>query len=332
MGTDASTAAPLSLQECKVRASILLKDLDAPEAARAARAAERLRVLPGFAGLSLGEVLARKDTVRRKHALAVIAREQGHATWVELKAAREGEAGPPRVDFEHLLSRVGGAHLNRWFTSYAEAAASLRTEGGFLFPYREQFFVCEASLLEALGADPTDADWARMGRDWLAPRDAEAWSRLAAKLSLLTASHASTSPAVSETRSSMSTDESAQTPGRTSRRSELKRSYKEAPPPMGVYAVRCLANGKVLVGASANVQGMLNRIRFELTTGMDRLPTLLEDWRRYGEAQFTFEVLDVLKPSEEPGVDAKEELAVLEALWLDRLKPFGESGYNMQGA
>ncbi len=330
MGTDASSAAPLSLQECKVRASILLKDLDSPDVARAARAAERLRVLPGFAGLSLGEVLARKETVRRKHALAVIAREQGHATWVELRDAREGEAGTPGVDFEHLLSRVGGAHLNRWFTSHAEAAASLRTEGGFLFPYRAQFFVCEASLLRALGVDPADADWVRMGHDWMAPRDTEAQARLAAKLARRAASHVSPSP--SQPRSLMSADESAQVPGRTSRRSELKRSYKEAPPPMGVYAVRCLANGKVLVGASANVQGMLNRIRFELTTGMDRLPALLEDWRRYGAEQFTFEVLDVLKPSEEPGVDAKEELAVLEALWLDRLKPFGESGYNVQAA
>lgn len=100
---------------------------------------------------------------------------------------------------------------------------------------------------------------------------------------------------------------------------------------MGVYAVRCLANGKVLVGASANVQGMLNRIRFELSTGMDRLPTLLEDWKRYGAEQFTFEVLDVLKPSDEPVVAPEEELKVLEALWLDRLKPYGDAGYNVQG-
>lgn len=116
-----------------------------------------------------------------------------------------------------------------------------------------------------------------------------------------------------------------------SRRSELKRSYKEAPPPMGVYAVRCLANGKVLVGASANVQGMLNRIRFELSTGMDRLPTLLEDWKRYGAEQFAFEVLDVLKPSDEPVVAPEEELKVLESLWLERLKPYGDAGYNVRG-
>ncbi|WP_426757047.1 GIY-YIG nuclease family protein [Myxococcus sp. Y35] len=325
MGTDATTAEPVSLQECKVRASLLLKALGSSDASRAASAAERLRVLPGFAGLPLGEVLARKETVRRKHALAVIAREQGHATWAALKEAREGAAGPHRVDFEHLLARVGAAHLNRWFTSYAEAAASLRAHGGFLFPFREQFFVCEASLLEAVGMDPADEDWARMGRDWVSPLDGDARERLARKFARLTPSPSSTP------RSSMSADESSQAPGSRSRRSDLKRSYRETPPPMGVYAVRCRANGKVLVGASANVQGMLNRIRFELTTGMDRIPALLEDWNRYGADQFTFEVLDVLKPSEEPGADPKEDLKVLEALWLDRLKPFGEAGYNVQG-
>jgi len=327
MGTD--SAAPVSLQECKVRASLLLKALGSPDASRAASAAERLRVLPGFAGLSLGEVLARKGMVRRKHALAVIAREQGHVSWVALKEAREGTPGPHHVDFERLLARVGGAYLNRWFTSYPEAAASLREVGGFLFPFRGQFFICEASLLQSLGMDPQDADWGRMGRDWMAPRDGDAQGRLAQKLARLAAPLTSTSSP--DTRSSMSVDESSPVPGSRSRRSELKRSYREAPPPMGVYAVRCLANGKVLVGASPNVQGMLNRIRFELATGMDRLPALLEDWRRYGADQFTFEVLDVLKPSEEPGADPKEELEVLEALWLDRLQPYGDAGYNARG-
>jgi hypothetical protein len=115
--------------------------------------------------------------------------------------------------------------------------------------------------------------------------------------------------------------------GATSR-TELKRAYKEKPPPMGVYAIRDRANGKVLVGASLNLPGMLNRIRFELTTGSTRYPALLEDWRRHGPDSFTFEVLDVLPPLEEPGADPKEELAVLEALWLDRLRPYGEAGYN----
>jgi hypothetical protein len=43
---------------------------------------------------------------------------------------------------------------------------------------------------------------------------------------------------------------------------------------------------------------------------------------------FRFEVLDLLPPPEDPAVDRKEELKVLEALWLERLSPYGEAGYD----
>jgi hypothetical protein len=109
----------------------------------------------------------------------------------------------------------------------------------------------------------------------------------------------------------------------------LKQAYKEKPPPVGVFAIRNRANGKVLVGSSLNVSGALNRARFELTQGIHRTyPALQEDWNRHGADSFSFEVLDVLPPSEDPGVDPREELRVLESLWLERLRPYGEAGYN----
>lgn len=128
----------------------------------------------------------------------------------------------------------------------------------------------------------------------------------------------------------MSSNESAAPNSGRSRRAELKQAYKENPPEMGVYAVRNRANGKVLVGTSLNLPGMLNRLRFQLTLGGYRThPALQEDWNRYGADSFSFEVLDVLPRAEEPRTtDPKEELAVLEALWLERLRPYGEAGYN----
>ncbi|MBU8898414.1 GIY-YIG nuclease family protein [Corallococcus sp. M34] len=112
-------------------------------------------------------------------------------------------------------------------------------------------------------------------------------------------------------------------------RSEAKRAYKEKPPPMGVYAIRCRVNGKVFVGTSLNVTAFLNRLRFELTQGMHSLaPGLQEDWRTHGADAFSFEVIDTLPPQEEPRANPKEELEVLLALWLDRLRPYGEAGYN----
>jgi hypothetical protein len=179
MGTDSRAATPHTLRECKVRASILLKDLCSSEPSRATRAAERLRVLPAFARLSPGELLARKESVQRKHALAVIAHEQGHASWAELKQALgEHEDAPPRFDTEAFFVKNPSVFLNRWFASYAEALASLQKDGGYLFPYREQFFVTEAGFLAAFGMDPADPDWARMGFNWVEPLDTAARARL----------------------------------------------------------------------------------------------------------------------------------------------------------
>jgi len=71
--------------------------------------------------------------------------------------------------------------LNRWFTNYEEARASLESEGGYLLPYRSQFFVTDREGVLELGLDPDDADWERIGWDWVRPADPEAWARLMAK-------------------------------------------------------------------------------------------------------------------------------------------------------
>ncbi|WP_224365255.1 hypothetical protein [Hyalangium versicolor] len=181
MGTDSRAAPRLNLHECKIRASLLLKGLDSAELARATRAAERLGTLPAFSGLSPAQLIARKDSVRRKHALAVIAREQGYDSWVELKQAL-GEETSPRFDPESFFTSAVSSFLNHWFSSYPEALAALRKAGGFLFPFRQQFFVCEAGFLRALGVDPADPDWERMGRNWVEPLDMAAHARLEQKL------------------------------------------------------------------------------------------------------------------------------------------------------
>src|SRR5260221_5634608 len=59
--------------------------------------------------------------------------------------------------------------LNRWFANYQEARQALDREGGFLLPYRKHFFVCEADVIQALGLEPDDPDWERIGRDGAQP-------------------------------------------------------------------------------------------------------------------------------------------------------------------
>jgi len=45
---------------------------------------------------------------------------------------------------------------------------------------------------------------------------------------------------------------------------------------------------------------------------------------------FAFEVLDELSATEGAGHDYRSELAFLEELWLERLQPYGERGYNVR--
>jgi hypothetical protein len=108
-------------------------------------------------------------------------------------------------------------------------------------------------------------------------------------------------------------------------RRELVRQYKEAGPAAGVYAIRNLAEGRVYLGASMNVEGALNRARFELRQRGHRHKALMADWLRLGEAQFAFEVVDVLKKRDDPAFDAKAELADLLQLWRTELHCGDES-------
>jgi hypothetical protein len=108
----------------------------------------------------------------------------------------------------------------------------------------------------------------------------------------------------------------------------LIREYKENPRPMGVYQVRNTVNGKLLVGASVNLPAILNRHRSELRAGGHRNRELQKEWHEFGAEAFEFEVLDTLAPPDSPGYDPSTDLRALEDLWLDKLKPFGERGYN----
>jgi hypothetical protein len=79
-------------------------------------------------------------------------------------------------------------------------------------------------------------------------------------------------------------------------RKALIREYKERRPVMGVYQVRNLTNGKVLIGSSTDVPAMLNRQQAQLRLGMHPNRQLQLDWQTLGPDAFAFEVLDTLTP------------------------------------
>lgn len=114
-------------------------------------------------------------------------------------------------------------------------------------------------------------------------------------------------------------------------RQALKKEYLETKTRAGVYAIRNHLTGRALVAGSANVQGSLNRHLFELRHGTHRNARLAQDWKACGESSFSFEVLDMLKHSDDPAFNATEELAQLTALWRQEVASGGEHGYDEAG-
>jgi group I intron endonuclease len=109
---------------------------------------------------------------------------------------------------------------------------------------------------------------------------------------------------------------------------ELKKQYKQTLPPMGVYRIENLVNGKILIGSSKNLTGKANSYKFQLKQGSHMNRELQGDYNRFGEENFDFEVVDYLEPNDGPDHDYTDDLAALEEMWLEKLQPYGEKGYN----
>jgi hypothetical protein len=112
-------------------------------------------------------------------------------------------------------------------------------------------------------------------------------------------------------------------------RKQARNEYKRAIQPMGIVQIRNLKNGRCFIMASANTTGTINSLRFQLTA--HAFPTcheLCRDWQELGEESFAIEVIDELKPVEDPEHDYKADLRALEELWMEKLQPYGDRGYH----
>jgi hypothetical protein len=141
----------------------------------------RLRALPELRKASAEELTLFAPKIRRKHCLAVVAREAGFESWLHAASVLEGR---PADDFGTLLYPPGcAAHWNIWSASYEEAHAIRQEHGGYLLAYKRHFFITDRFYIQdTLGLDPDDADWERIGRNWVKPADPEARRRLYAKV------------------------------------------------------------------------------------------------------------------------------------------------------
>jgi hypothetical protein len=108
----------------------------------------------------------------------------------------------------------------------------------------------------------------------------------------------------------------------------LKEAYKTTKKPMGVFLIRNTANDKIFLASGQDLRGIINRHKFQLSVGSHQNRSLQHDWNELGSTRFEFEILDQMEPTGEASFDAAVELTFMEQMWLEKLKPFGDRGYN----
>ncbi|MDX2044950.1 MAG: GIY-YIG nuclease family protein [Acidobacteriota bacterium] len=113
-----------------------------------------------------------------------------------------------------------------------------------------------------------------------------------------------------------------------SKQKALKKEYQQSHTPMGVFQIRNVVNERVFVGKALNLPGIFNRHRLELRMGSHKNLKLQAEWNEFGADKFAFEILDELTPVSDPLHDYREDLEQLEDLWLEKLQPYSEQGYN----
>ncbi|MDF2867212.1 MAG: hypothetical protein K0S11_682 [Gammaproteobacteria bacterium] len=178
-----SIPAKFPIQEAKIRAHLLHKAVkqlltNADNfSSQAYELAKRFQKLPFWSDSSLAEIASQLYSIQRKHCLEVIALEQGYQNWPQLLNRAKNQT-------ETRLYKQGvGSSLNIWYADYAKAKKHLVNDpNAYLLVYQQHYFICTAEHIAALGFDPADPDWEKIGRDWAQPQDAKAHARLSSKL------------------------------------------------------------------------------------------------------------------------------------------------------
>lgn len=111
-------------------------------------------------------------------------------------------------------------------------------------------------------------------------------------------------------------------------RKDKKRIYKQTFIQPGVFQIRNELNGKRFIVGAMNPEGIMRRHEMELQRGIHRNATLQQEWNQHGEENFRFEIVDQLDEKNDPRYNYTEDLKLLTELWLEKLQPYDDAGYN----
>lgn len=89
----------------------------------------------------------------------------------------------------------------------------------------------------------------------------------------------------------------------------------------GIYQIINLRSGKYYVGSAINIDKRWREHRHHLNRGTHHSAKLQNSWNKHGHEQFTFVIVEVISDL--------DKLISAEQFWMDKLKAFGEKGYNI---
>lgn len=94
------------------------------------------------------------------------------------------------------------------------------------------------------------------------------------------------------------------------RKKELLDEWKNRRPEMGIITIRCKNTGDLFAGISKDTQVEFNSQRFKLSANLHPNKQLQKLWEQYGETEFVYTVVKVLK-YEDPEEDQADKLMAL---------------------
>jgi hypothetical protein len=109
-------------------------------------------------------------------------------------------------------------------------------------------------------------------------------------------------------------------------RKELQEEYKRLKTYMGVIKVTNNINGKIYITSYPNLKNRWVTLQSQLNMGMHANFQLQRDWKELGAEAFSYEVLE--EKDTVDITDVRWEMKQLERLWLEKLQPFEDRGYN----
>jgi hypothetical protein len=110
------------------------------------------------------------------------------------------------------------------------------------------------------------------------------------------------------------------------RRKELTEQYRQSLPEAGVYLIRNGGGGKALLGSTANLKSLRNKLEFAKATNTPSAVDgrMARDIAQFGFDTLSLEILETLEVTPEMTErQIRDDLTTLESLWREKLGPAG---------